>query len=89
MENLANDVKRLIERARTYPNGKERNKVISKLEDALAWAQMAKNDMSAALNDPQNQSAAAYTEVDGSQSTGCICKPGMLMATCPVHGVKT
>ena len=89
MENLANDVKRLIERARTYPNSKERNKVISKLEDALAWAQMAKNDMSAAPNVAQNEPAGPYAELDGLQSTECICKPGMVMASCPVHGVKT
>lgn len=41
MDEVTQQIIGTIKTAQALPNGKERNKVISKLEDALAWAKMS------------------------------------------------
>ena len=66
---IADQIKHLIEQAKTLPNSLERNKTISHLEDARVWARQLENKYSQAPH-PADQ---------------CICPNGAIDAKCPVH----
>ena len=81
MDTPSKTIVRLIERLQGMSNSKVRNKTISKLDDALVWAEK--------LQDPQTMQAAGQLPKPSANATpgsaDCTCKPGMFSATCPIH----
>ena len=60
----------LIDALKLEPNSEERNKLISKLKDAWAWAKVLDWKYKEVPNEPSD----------------CTCAPSYTAKDCPVHG---
>jgi hypothetical protein len=81
MNDIATDIQGLIQRATKLPNSKERNKVVSKLEDALALAKVGQAGELKAQKIPSD----ASVDMPINRLATCTCKPGMIDVNCPLH----
>ena len=85
---LTQSIQDAITRAQTHPASKDRNKTISKLEDALAWAERLERNGSYAIP------VGTYTLQSAiEQSVHCNgnCRPDFNMydRACPIHGTNS
>ena len=80
---LTQSIQDAITRAQTHPASKDRNKTISKLEDALAWAERLERNGSDAST--RVHTTAALTELAPRTCNGCRPDMGVYNSNCPVH----
>jgi len=86
---IAEHISDLIVAAKALPNSLQRNKIVSHLEDALAHAKVLEISKSQFTYTSQESSTApAGFDPTRMTSTGgsCICRTGMTVSTCPLHG---
>lgn len=86
---LSKQIENLIDTVKALPNSMERNKVVSKLQDAYAWAKV----MDVKQADRMEKSIVADIDMEAIQRKAekgdlCICEPEAYSPHCKVHGVQ-
>lgn len=85
---ISDHIRDLITAVKSNPNGINRNKAVSHLEDALAHCvvmEMDRNKTSIPI-DPTADLLKQFMTLGRDEL--CICPDGALDVTCPIHGSK-
>lgn len=97
--NIYAKIQALITEVKDTPGGfpKHKNKLISKLEDAAAWANMLEqpprtipreNPVKRHATGFSSQNAQSPTNENNGQQAACTCLAGTVDRACSLHGIS-